>query len=199
MALKSRRDEYAAATREAILQEAARLFATNGYSDTSLAQITESARVTKGALYHHFDSKTELYAACFEKQAERVAEIIDSVELTDDPWRDALEQCRAFLNIATTRGLRTMPIQEAITVLGWKRWRTLDKSHTQKNLMRSIERMNNEGLIKPVEKELLADAIFGILVNAMMSLSTVKNKRKAKEDQLYLVEQLLSGILKSKK
>ena len=53
----SRRDEYKEATRRALVQSAVRLFSSKGFSDTTLSDVAARARVTKGAVYHHFESK----------------------------------------------------------------------------------------------------------------------------------------------
>ena len=192
--LPSRREENAEATREALLNEAGKLFVRNGFASTSLAEITEKARVTKGALYHHFASKEDLFAACYNRQAARVADIIRAVPTTNDPWQDTLAGCRAFLDIATTKGLRTISIQEAATVLGWKRWREIDSAHTMGSLVQTISRTRAAGIPKEYDPQPSADVIYGLLVNAMMSLSMSADKAAAKETLLRLVEDMLSGL-----
>ncbi len=56
------------ATTGQLLEEARRLFAADGYNATSLDDVVAAAGVTKGALYHHFRSKRELFRAVFENE-----------------------------------------------------------------------------------------------------------------------------------
>ena len=193
--MKSRRDEYAEATRKALLNESAKLFSKQGYSATSLSQIVDKARVTKGAFYHHFDNKLQVYAACYELQAKTVAHMVDQVPVTDDPWRDTIARCQAFFDCATAKSPKGVSIQEAITVLGWEKWRELDETCTMGGLLRSVERLKDEGMLKPLDTSLLVDAIYGMLVNAMMSLSAAKDKTKSKKELIKVIEHLLSGML----
>ena len=189
----TRREEQAIATQQSILRAASKLFSRNGFAKTSLDSIALEARMTKGALYHHFADKTDLYAACYGEQAGRVAEVIRDVPMTDDPWRDILAQCRAFLGCATMKSLRTVPIQEAITVLGWKRWRELDESRTMGLLVDSLERLRAEGMFRDHDPRLLLDAVYGMLVNAMVTLSMSKSKKKSPDELMTLIESFLRG------
>jgi AcrR family transcriptional regulator len=59
------RAEHAEATRRAVLAAARSLFGRNGYAQTSVDEIAEAARVTKGAVYHHFASKQALFRAVY--------------------------------------------------------------------------------------------------------------------------------------
>ena len=49
--------ERRAATSEAILASARRLFGTQGFAATTMDEIAEAAAVAKGAVYHHFKTK----------------------------------------------------------------------------------------------------------------------------------------------
>jgi AcrR family transcriptional regulator len=59
--------ERAAETRDALIAAARPLFASPGFADVALETIVRDAGVTRGALYHHFADKTELFAAVLEK------------------------------------------------------------------------------------------------------------------------------------
>ena len=68
---KSRKEEYAEATRAALVEVARAEFAERGYADVSIEQIVQGARVTRGALYHHFEDKRALFRAVLELTAGR--------------------------------------------------------------------------------------------------------------------------------
>ena len=63
----SRRQQYSASTKRALVDVAEELFTEHGYATTSLDAIVAGARVTKGALYHHFSGKQALFEAVFER------------------------------------------------------------------------------------------------------------------------------------
>src|ERR1700679_4037612 len=67
---RTRREEYAEATYEALLDSAATCFFESGFAATFLDQVAQRARVTKGAIYHHFASKRDLFMAVLERQQE---------------------------------------------------------------------------------------------------------------------------------
>lgn len=77
MNVKSRQQENAEATREALLESALSAFIEHGYGGVSIDAIAREARVTKGAFYHHFGSKQELLAECYERQVRTIAEDLD--------------------------------------------------------------------------------------------------------------------------
>ena len=191
----NRREESAIITRQLLVDEATRLFSRQGFANTSLSEISANAGATKGALYHHFANKEELFATCYEQQAARVAAIVRSVGDSDDPWQDALARCRAFLGCVNRRGLKTMPIQEAITVLGWARWRVLDSAHTMGELERSLERLGDAGMLGPFDRKQLADSVHALLVNAMMLLSESKDRAVTEAETMRQLEAFLSGVL----
>jgi AcrR family transcriptional regulator len=59
--------QQSAVTREGIVSAALRLFAQRGFGSTSIADITEAAGITKGAIYWHFDSKEALFKGILEE------------------------------------------------------------------------------------------------------------------------------------
>lgn len=192
MTLKSRRDENAEATKEVLIEKAASLFGKHGFSNTSLGKIAEDARLTKGAIYHHFKNKEAIFAACYSKQANQVSTHVQKIALSDDPWLDMINQSKAFLE---TSKYTQIPIQEAITVLGWEKWRKLDEEHTLKPLSKGVTRLVDSGLLKPYNTDLLADAIFGILIHSMMSLVGARDRKAKREELLHLLEDFISGAL----
>src|SRR3954453_8289785 len=95
---KSRREEYSAATRRALVDSATTLFAERGYARTSLDDIAAGARVTKGALYGHFASKQALFRAVLQElEGATAAEVRRAAQAADTAWDASLVGLNTFL------------------------------------------------------------------------------------------------------
>ncbi|GGO93434.1 TetR family transcriptional regulator [Nocardioides phosphati] len=115
----SRRQQYSAATRKALIKAAGQLFAVRGYAATSLDAIVTEAKVTKGALYHHFSGKQGIFEAVLvdlEDQAAR--QIGKAMKGVKDPWDQARAGLMAFLEVLREPAYSRLVVHEAPTVLG---------------------------------------------------------------------------------
>lgn len=177
MTVNSRRQDNALATQQALVKEAHKLFAQKGFNQVSIDVITEQARVSKGAFYHHFKSKKDMFSACYEFQAQQVAAAISLAE-SENPWQDVLDQGLAFLDFVIRQKTHSIPLQEVITVLGFDTWKKLDSQYTMGVIIKALTRLKKDKLIKPFDLNLVAETLYGILVNAAMSLASAKNKKQ---------------------
>src|SRR5713101_4637376 len=86
--IKTRKAEQSEATRAALVQAARELFGERGYDNTATEEIVQHARVTRGALYHHFRDKADIFRAVYEEiQKEIIARILEaSVASGADDW-----------------------------------------------------------------------------------------------------------------
>jgi len=96
--MKSLREEHAQSTRNAILEAARQTFTSKGYDAASIDEIAAAARVTSGALYHHFRNKREVMQAVFEALEaalkDRVATAIVRAKSPSQAVRLALRACK---------------------------------------------------------------------------------------------------------
>src|SRR5262245_14957814 len=91
--------ERTEATIGALVDAARELFARDGYEATSLSAVAARADVTKGAVYHHFDGKRQLFEAVFTREVERMAApLVAAYGRKKDPWDAFQAGCRAFLD-----------------------------------------------------------------------------------------------------
>ena len=192
MTVNSRRQDNALATQQALVKEAHELFSTKGFNQVSIDVITEQARVSKGAFYHHFKSKKDMFRACYEFQAQQVAAAISLTE-TEDSWQDVLDQGLAFLDFVIRQKTHSIPLQEVIAVLGFDTWKKLDTQYTMGVILKALTRLENDKLIKPFDLNLVAETVYGILVNAAMSLASANNKKKTYQQ----LGELFTGFLNS--
>ena len=125
----SRQAARSEATRAKLIAAARTLFARRGYAGVGTEEIVRRARVTRGALYHHFADKRDLFRAVHESlEAELVAGIAAALEsaATDDPVEAMRVATAAFLDAAVDPGRARITLVEAPSVLGWAEWREID-------------------------------------------------------------------------
>lgn len=135
----TRRQAFSASTKRDLVDVAEQLFTSGGYAATSLDAIVSGARVTKGALYHHFNGKQDLFEAVCERLEERSAdEIAAAIEPLDDPWAQARAGLRRFLEVVREPGYRRIVIQEGPAVLGYERFREQERASTYAILRRIV-------------------------------------------------------------
>ena len=104
--------------RTLLIATARKIFAEKGFADTGTPEIVRAADVTRGALYHHFADKTDLFRAVVQAEAAAVAEDIDAAAMGAQP-DDALEAgTRAFFAAMSKAGRVRLLLVDAIAVLG---------------------------------------------------------------------------------
>ncbi len=120
--------ERTAATRDALVRTARPLFAEHGYAAVSTDSVVREAGVTRGALYHHFADKTELFAAVFEAvEADVTGRITEAVGASgeSDPIELMIRATQAWLSACADREVHRIVLVDAPAVLGWVRWREI--------------------------------------------------------------------------
>ena len=128
---RSRRDEYSEATRSALLDSAARLFAEKGFTATSLDEVAADARVTKGAVYHHFSNKQALFAAVADLVEAGVAEELVAAALkAPNAWEGAIAGLDCFLERCLDPLYRRLCFEEGPAVMGFANWWEHGEKHT---------------------------------------------------------------------
>src|SRR3954467_10514192 len=119
--------EQAEATRARLLRVSRDLLARRGYAGVATEEIVRRAKVTRGALYHHFRDKKDLFRAVHE-QLER--ELVESIGQQIAGIQDARELIdtgiRSFLDACTDPALAQISLIDAPSVLGWAEWREVD-------------------------------------------------------------------------
>ena len=144
--------ERAARTRAALIEAARTLFAERGFAVTSTEDVLAAAGVTRGALYHHFADKADLFAAvCDRLHGEAAAAIVAAVdgELArgGDPLDVLVAGCDAWIdNVARPQARRILAV-EAVTVLGLDRWTEMDRRHGAALLRAGVEEAQAAGLL----------------------------------------------------
>jgi AcrR family transcriptional regulator len=171
----SRRAQYSASTKSALVEQAEVLFTEHGYSATSLDAIVAAADVTKGALYHHFSGKQALFEAVFESvETEAARDIHAALSDEGDPWEKALAGLRAFLEVVQQPAYRRIVIQEGPAVLGYTRFREQEERSTFANVLEIVSSVLDAGEWDLDEdmKHTFARIFFGAMSSAGESVSS---------------------------
>jgi AcrR family transcriptional regulator len=121
-----------AATRDALVAAGRSLFATDGFAAVGAEAIVQAAGLTRGALYHHFADKTELFAAVFEAvEADVIADIATTVAAANptDPIEAMRLGARRWLVACAEPDVCRIAVLDGPAVLGWGRWRAIGEKY----------------------------------------------------------------------
>ncbi|MEU0487507.1 helix-turn-helix domain-containing protein [Streptosporangium sp. NPDC006013] len=180
-------------TRRTLVTEARTLFARHGYAAVSLAQIVRAAAVTKGALYHHFDSKAALFHAVVEQVQREVGERVSAAaDAHDDPWEQLVAGCRAFLAVSRDPDIQRIMLVDGPAVLGWNEWRAMDEASSARHLTEALVMLIEAGVIARRPVEPLARLLSGAMNEAALWLA-----RSTDPGDLPAVTEELSRLLES--
>jgi AcrR family transcriptional regulator len=191
----SRRVEYSESTRQALVDNAVELFTKRGYAGTSLDEVTKRARVTKGALYHHFSGKQALFEAAFDavenKFMTRLAEIVSA---PGDPWETAIAGLRAYVRVCLEPSYQRIVIHEAPVVMGWERWREAEEHFSYGLLRTAISLLVESGEIEDMPVEITARLLFGSLSAGASTIAAASDPKKASADVERTIVRVVEGL-----
>jgi AcrR family transcriptional regulator len=185
----------AEATREALVAAARGLFGTRGYSETSLDAIAAKAAVTKGALYHHFSGKEELFGLVFEQVKRELSSKLTAVLPDPDPWTGIVAACRTYIETHTDPAVKRIVLLDARAVLSPEAWRRVEGEWGAVMFRGAFRRAMNRRIFVQLPLNTLAMVVTGALSEACLLVADAEDPDAAREDALSVVVQLLQGLL----
>jgi AcrR family transcriptional regulator len=192
-----KRAEQSEATRAALLSAARALFAERGYAAVATEEIVRSAQVTRGALYHHFQDKRDLFRAVHEElEAEMVAAIAADMEAAaaPDPFELLVAGVRSFLDTCTDPSFAQIALLDAPTVLGWELWREIDARHGLGLVTAGLEGAMDAGAMERQDVRPLAHLMLGALGEAAMLIAHAEDPEAERRAVEPAVLSLLHGL-----
>jgi len=179
--VRTRRAEYAEQTRGALLDAAGRAFAAGGYASTSLAEVASAARVTKGAVYHHFSDKRALFEAVvcgyYEAGVQRVYEAV--ANYPDDAWGAALAAVDAALDECMDPVVARLIYVEGPVGLGWSRWREAEERYTRQNVRLLLQGLIDSRIFSTeLPAEAMTQLVTGMITHAGMALADASSRQR---------------------
>jgi len=195
---KTRKEEYAEMTRQALMDSALELFIIKGFQKTSIEDIVQRARVTRGALYHHFQSKEEMFIDAYTMLVKQLVDVVEkNISDIEDSWERAVAGCKAFLDYCISPDYKSIRLDDAIGVLGWKKWRQIDSSYTMKVLREIIQDIKNTDEFSIDSVDHTANMIYSLLVEAALTIAGSPDKDQTHRQMFEIIQKMLSGLKKT--
>ena len=199
MAVKSRRAEHIQDTRAAVLQAARELFAEKGYAGTGTEEIAARARVTRGALYHHFRDKADLFRAVMQAVAADLADRLVTQQLSRatgavSAWDQLREGFQAFLDACTGSDFQRIVLVDGPAVLGHGAWTDLVEHHGLGLLRDLLRRAIDDGQIDPLPVDPLARLLAALIGEASLYIAQATDPARARREAGAALDRILSGL-----
>jgi len=197
MTVKSRKLEQSLATRAALIKTARKLFARVGYAKTDIETVARRARVTRGALYHHFKDKQDLFSAVFDLEEQKLSLIVAeaaAAETQVNAWDGMIAGCNAFLDACLDPAVQRIVLIDALAVLGWERWREIDAQHNLRLVMAALQAAMDQGAIARGPVDSLAYLLMGAITEGAIFIAHADDKLSARREVGENVAHLLSGL-----
>jgi AcrR family transcriptional regulator len=192
---QTRREAEAQATRDALVSAALELFTERGYAAVGTEQIVAAAKVTRGALYHHFADKRDLFRAVHERvERELIEHIAAKMEATADPWEVLVTGTLAFLDACEEPAVKQIALTDAPAVLGWKEWREVDNRYGLGLTRAALQNAVDAGVLRPIDIDSMAHLLVAALSEAAFLIANAERPGKARDQVQEAILDLAGGL-----
>lgn len=191
----SLRAERVAQTRSALVAAGRRLFGQRGFADTSVEELARDARVTTGALYHHFPTKAALFEAVFEEvHAEMLEASVRAAAEAKDEIEWLMLGADAFLDAVVHPEVQRLLITDAPAVLGLARFTELDERYAFTAMVQALKAGSESGRLQVEDPETLARLLLGTLARGGLLIASSPDPRSTRDDVSRALRQVLAGF-----
>jgi AcrR family transcriptional regulator len=188
----NRQAARSASTRAKLIRAARTLFARHGYAAVGTEQIVRRAGVTRGALYHQFPGKEDLFLAVYEQVEEELTRRIgESLGEVTSPFEAIRGGIRVFLEACRTPEVQRIVLIDGPSVLGWERWREVADRNGLGLMEAVIAAAVEAGEIAPIAVKPLAHLLMGAIDEA--ALLVVRDPDDT-ETVAAILERMLDGL-----
>jgi AcrR family transcriptional regulator len=187
--------ERAASTRAKIIATARRLFAINGYEATSTEEVLAESKVSRGALYHHFDNKEALFAAVLEAVEEHLTtETARAAAGAPDPLEALRRGLDSFLGMARLPEVRQIVLTDAHSVLGWQKWREIEERYGLGRMKLALKAIAATGRIRQDMVDVYSHILLASLIEVAFLTARSSDPAAAAEGRT-AIRELLDRLL----
>ena len=184
-------------TRNKLLEAGRQAFGSVGYAQTSMDELTASAGLTRGALYHHFgDKKGLLQAVVQQVDAELDAQLAQVSEQAANAWEGFKGRCRVFLEMATQIEVQRIMLRDAPSVLG-SEYLQSSQSACSASLAAMLRDLMDTHVIQHTDPEALARLIQGGLMDASFWIAADQQPPQRLTSALDSLDLMLRGVLRA--
>jgi AcrR family transcriptional regulator len=196
--MESKHAQRSKATRDKLVAAARALFAQRGYAGVGTEEIVRAAGVTRGALYHQFRDKEDLFEAVFEQVEAETTARVGAGALDGGTPADPLEAlrrgARQFLAECAAPEVERIVLLDAPAVLGWERWRAIGLRHGLGLVAGVLEAGMEAGVVARQPVVPLAHLIIGALDEGAMYVARAADPEVARGEVEGILDRLLDGI-----
>jgi AcrR family transcriptional regulator len=190
-----RRKHEALATRDALVSAGLALFTERGYAEVGTEEIVKRAKVTRGALYHHFADKKDLFRAVHERvEEDLVADIASRMEGASDPWEVIVTGTGAFLDACDDPAVKQVALVDAPAVLGWREWRQVDERYGLGLMKAALGGAMEAGVLREAPLDSLSHLMLGALAEAAFVIANADDPGSARAEAETALFALLEGL-----
>ena len=159
-------------------------------------EVVRAAGVTRGALYHQFADKTELFAAVFEHVEAELTERIATGALASasDPLEALSAGARAMLDATAEPGVERILLLDAPAVLGWERFREIGLRYGLGLVAGVLDAAAEAGLIAPGPTRPLAHVLIGALDEGALYVARAQDRDAARDEVLASFDRIIAGL-----
>ncbi len=184
------------ATRATLVAAARPLFAAQGFAGVGTEEIVRAAGVTRGALYHHFRDKEDLFAAVFEQVEGELMQRIGEVagEHAADPRAELRVGAETWLDACAEPEVHRIVLLDAPAVLGRERWREIALRNGLGLVVAALQAAIDAGQIEPQPVEPLAHVLLGAIDEAALYLAAAEDHDVARAEVGAVLDRLLAAL-----
>jgi len=176
------RIERGKTTRERLLSVGFDLFGTRGYEGASVGAILDEAGLARGAFYHHFATKADLFEAVLDRVIAQIADAAaEAARKFEDPVDQLRAGCSAWLDVALDPAIQRIVFIDGAAVLGWDRYHEIDEAHTLGGVKASMRAIDRTGRIPEGTGEVLAHMVAGAVGEAAKLIVGADDPAAARE------------------
>ena len=192
---RTKHDLRSEATRRQLVSAARALFGARGYTGVGTEEIVRAAGVTRGALYHQFRDKADLFAAVAEEVEAGITErIAAGAAGAADPLAALRAGARLFLDACAEPEVERIILLDAPAVLGWEAWRDLAGRYGLGLIQFALESAMDAGAIVRQPVTPLAHVLIGALDECALYIARAEDPPAAREQCAAIFDQILRGI-----
>jgi AcrR family transcriptional regulator len=196
MNVKRTQVERSEATRAALVRAGRELFGERGYADVGTEEIVARAGVTRGALYHQFADKRDLFRAVLEELEQDVIRRLGEQVVAKSPSAAAALEATmsAWLDVCEEPDVQRIMLLDAPGVLGWEEWREIGHRYALGEAMALLEAAMEAGDLARQPVRPLAHVVVGALDEAALFVARAEDRATARAEMTGVLERLVSGL-----